>query len=302
MKRWWWLLPTVALCWVLPACDGEEETPPPGPTPTKENTVQMLISNAWDPCYAPTGSKLVFVEAYHLAVYDTVTRQKTVITEEFASAEYCPKQPVWLAGGTVAYIRKEETSFEHRIWTVPATGGTVNRFDVDVDKDSSLGGDATGRYVYFITKDDYFVCRLDLQTGETLNLTNSHLRGYGHADPVAKPGVERIYFIERMMPFNPQPHTEYLNDTNASQAGSPKLLLNTDKPFLEGLTISPDDKYAIFAHRDGLWVFEIQPGNKTWLTRAPDKWSDKDRHPSYSADGTTVAFNRNNNIYTFEAP
>ncbi|UCH78133.1 MAG: PD40 domain-containing protein [Candidatus Coatesbacteria bacterium] len=301
MKRWWWLLPIV-ICWVLPACDEEQETPPPGPTPTKENTVQMLISNAWDPCYAPTGAKLVFVEAHHLAVYDTVTRQKTIITEEFGSAEYCPKQPVWLAGDTVAFVRKDETSFEHRIWTVPAGGGTVTRFDVDVDKDSSLGGDATGRYVYFTIKTDYFIRRLDLQTGETLNLTNSHLRGYGHADPVAKPGVERIYFIERMIPFNPQPHTEYLNETNASLAGTPKLLLNTDKPFLEGLTISPDGKYAVYPHRDGLWAYEILAGKETWLTRAPDKWAHKDRHPSYSADGTTVVFTRNNNLYTCEAP
>jgi hypothetical protein len=69
MKRWHGLIILSVLA-VTTACQEDEEGAPPGERPLKENTVQRLVSNAWDPCYSPGGGEIVFVEAYHLATFD----------------------------------------------------------------------------------------------------------------------------------------------------------------------------------------------------------------------------------------
>lgn len=301
MKRWLGLLLLCALV-AATACQQEDEPGPPEEQPLKENTVQPLISNAWDPCYGPGGGKVVFVEAYHLATFDLTTRQKENITPDFASADFSPRKPAWLKGDIVAFVRKEEGTGKYRLWTVPAAGGDINRYDVEVDANSSLGGDETGQYAYYTGYGDQLIYRLDLETGEKVRITSNHITGFAHYDAAKTPAANLIYYIERQVPLNPQPHTEYVNEISASGGGVPRILLNTDKPFLEGLTISPDDKYIIFAHRDGLFAYEHKAGIETWLTRAPDKWTDKDRNPSYSPDGTHLVFARSGNIYICEAP
>jgi hypothetical protein len=173
---------------------------------------------------------------------------------------------------------------------------------VEVDADSSLAGDEGGKYVYYTGEADQLVYRLDLNTGEKVKITSTHITGFAHYDPVKTPGANLIYYIERQVPFNPQPHTEYVNEISARGGGAPRLLLNTDRPFLEGLTISPDDKYMIFPHGAGLFAYEHKAGIETWLTRAPEKWTDKDRNPRYAPDGTHFVFARFNNIYICEAP
>lgn len=284
------------------ACQDEEEPAPPEEQPLKENTVQLLVSNAWDPYYAAEGNKIVFAEAYHLATFDLATRKKNNITPDFGSADWAPRKPAWLAGDVVAFVRKDETSSRYRVWTVPATGGDIKRYDVDVDANSSLAGDETGRYVYYTGFGDQLLYRMDLDSGETVKITPAHITGFAHHDPVQKPGADLVYYIERQVPFNPQPHTEYINEIQAGGGGMPQILLNTDKPFLEGLTVSPDDKYIIFPHRDGLFAYEYKRGVETWLTRARDKWIDKDRNPRYAPDGTHIVFTRASNLYICEAP
>jgi hypothetical protein len=298
-RRLWLILLGAALA--TAACQDEEEPPPPEEQPLKENTVQLVLSNAWDPYYATDGNKIVFVEAHHLTVLDLVTRQKTNITPDFGSADRCPRKPAWLKGDVVAFVRKDETSSKYRIWTVPAAGGDVKRSDVDVEANSSLAGDESGKYVYYTGDGDQLLYRLDLDTGEKLKLTQNHMTGFAHYDPVQKPGANFVYYVERQVPFNPQPHGEYVNEIWAGGNGIPRILLNTDKPFVEGLTVSPDDKYLVFPHRDGLFAYEYKRGVETWLTRARDKWTDKDRNPRYAPDSTHIIFTRANNVYICEA-
>ncbi len=301
MKRWPWLV-TVGVILAVLACSDETEPAPPEDQPEKENTVQLLLSNAWDPYYAPGGGQIVLVEAYHVAVYDLVTRRKKNITPDFGSAARAPRKPAWLEGDVVAFVRKDEGSSKYRLWTVPATGGAIKKYDADVDADSSLAGDESGKYVYYTGAGDQLIYRLDLESGETLKITYGHITGFALYNAVQKPGANFVYYVERQVPFNPQPHTEYISEKKAEGTGIPRIVINTDKPFLEGLTASPDDKYLIFPHRDGLFACEHRAGAETWLTRAPDKWTDKDRNPRYAPDGTHFVFARANNIYICEAP
>ncbi len=299
-RRPWLMLIGAALA--TAACQEEEVPPPPGEQPLKENTVQLLVSNAWDPCYAPGGDKIALVEAYHVAVFDIATRRKTNVTPDFGSADRCPRKPAWLRGDVIAFVRKSDAGPEYRIWTVPATGGDIKRYDVDADADSALAGDEAGKYVFYTGNGDQLLYRLDLGTGKTLKITLNHVMGFAHYDPVQRPGADLIYYVERQVPFNPQPHSEYVKEVRASGGGIPQILLNTDKPFLEGLTVSSDDKYIIFPHRDGLFSYEYKRGVETWLTRAPDKWTYKDRNPRYAADDAHIVFARANNVYMCEAP
>ena len=299
MKRWSWLV-LLAVALAMPACD-EEEPSPPGDRPTKEGTVQLLISDAWDPCYAPDSAKVVFVEAYHLAVYDTVSRRKITITPDYGSAAAAPCKPTWLAGDVVAFVRRDETTFKYHVWTVPATGGDVTRFDVTTDPDSALDGDAAGRYVFYTAESEQLLYRLDLQSGRAIQVTKWHLTGYAHYNPVQDPAEEHVFFVEREFPFNPLPHPEYVYEVKSNGQAQPVTVLNTDKPFLEGLTISGDDKYMIFPHRDGLFAYEYKSGELTWLTRAPGKWTEKDRNPSYSPDDANIVFERSGNVYICDA-
>ncbi len=300
MKLWSWLVP-VSVILAGAACDNGEEPAPPEDQPVKENTVQLLLSNAWDPYYAPGGGQIVLVEAYHVAVYDLATRKKTNITPNFGSAARGPRKPAWLVGDVVAFVRKEEGTGKYRLWTVPATGGAIKKYDVDVDADSSLAADESGKYVYYTGAGDQLIYRLDLASGETLKITYGHIPGFALYNAVQKPGANFVYYVERQIPFNSRPHTEYISEKKAEGTGIPRIVLNTDKPFLEGLTASPDDKYLIFPHRDGLFAYEHRAGAKTWLTRAPDKWTNKDRNPRYAPDGTHFVFTRANNIYICEA-
>lgn len=299
MKLWPWLVPAGVILAVL-ACTGEEEPAPPEDQPQKENTVQLLLSSAWDPCYSPGGDDIVFVEAYHLTVYDLVTRKKTNITPDFGSAAQAPRKPVWLEGDVVAFVRKKEGGNDYKLWTVPAAGGAITEYDVNVDADSSLAGDPKGEYVYYTGEGDQLLYRVELASGLPKKITTNHITGFAHYDPAYNPNDPFIYYVERQIPFNPQPHSEYITEVGAG-GGIPRLVINTDKPFLEGLTVSPDDKYLIFAHRDGLFACEHRSGVETWLTRAPDKWTDKDRNPCYAPDGTHFVFTRANNIYICEA-
>ncbi len=300
MKRWLGLFLLVAMI-AATACQEDEEPGPPEELPVKENTVQLIVSNAWDPCYSPSGDKIVFVEAYHLATFNLATRKKENITPDFASADFSPRKPAWLKGDVVAFVRKEEGTGKYRLWTVAATGGDVGRYDVDVDANSSVAGEETGEYVYYTGDGDRLIYRLELESGEKTMITANHITGFAHYDPVKTPGASLIYYIERQVPFNTQPHSEYVNEISAEGGGVPRILLNTDKPFLEGFAISPDDKYMIFAHRDGLFAYEHKAGIETWLTRAPSKWTDKDRNPCYAPDGAHFVFARSGNIYICEA-
>jgi hypothetical protein len=141
-----------------------------------------------------------------------------------------------------------------------------------------------------------------LATGIRNRITSNHITGFAHYDPAYNPSGPFVYYVERQVPFNPQTHPEYISDNNAGGGGIPRLVLNTDKPFLEGLTVSPDNKYLIFPHRDGMFSYEPTSGIETWLTRAPDKWTDKDRNPCYAPDGAHFVFTRANNIYICETP
>ncbi len=287
---------------LFPACEEEQTPTEPQPTPDRESTVVQLVANAWDPYYSPDSRRVVFVEAYHLAVYDTVNRESTTITPDYGSLEFTPRAPVWLAGDTIAFIRKEDSAnAKYKIWTVPAVGGQVTAYDVSADAESSLEGSADGRYVYYTAETELLLYRLDLTNGGTVKLTTQHIVGYGHFDATQKPGANTIYFVERKVPFTTQPHSEYINEVKASGGGIPRAILNTDKPFLDGLTVSPDDKYLVYGHRDGLFAYEHRSGNETWLTRAPDKWTDKDHDAVYAPDGFHIAFTRNNNIYVCDA-
>jgi hypothetical protein len=300
MKRWSCLVTAGVILAVL-ACSDETEPAPPEDQPQKENTVQLLLSNAWDPYYAPGGEQIVFVEAYHVTVYDLVTRRKKNITPDFGSAARAPMKPVWLEGDVVAFVRKEDGGSKYRLWTVPAAGGDIKRYDADVDADSSLAGDESGQYVYYTGAGDQLIYRLDLESGEALKITYGHITGFALYDAIQKPGANFVYYVERQVPFNPQPHSEYIKEIKSDGVGIARIVLNTDKPFLEGLTVSADDKYFIFPHRDGLFAYEHKAGTETWLTRAPDKWTDKDRNPRYAPDGTHFVFARANNIYICEA-
>jgi hypothetical protein len=299
MKRWSWLM-LVASALTMPACEKEEPLPPVD-EPLKEDTVELLISDAWDPCYAPDTAKVVFVEAYHLAVYDTVSRRKITITPDYGSAADAPRKPTWLAGGVIAFVRKDETTHKFHVWTVPATGGDVTGYDVTADADSALGGDATGRYVYYTAEAEQLIRRLDLQTGRAIPVTTWHLDGCAHYNPVQQPAADNIFYVEREVPFSSYPHPEYIYEVKDSGNGIPRIVVNSDKPFLEGLTISRDDKYLVFPHRDGLFACEYKSGKLSWLTRAPDKWTAKDRNPSYSPDNTNIVFERSENIYICDA-
>ena len=87
-----------------------------------------------------------------MSVYDLTTLRKVVITPDYQSLEFCPASPVWLATGDVAYIRKDEGDNLHHIFTVPGTGGQVKSYPAaDVDADSTLASDTTGRYVYYLS-------------------------------------------------------------------------------------------------------------------------------------------------------
>ena len=299
MKRWSWLT-LLAVALAMPACE-EEDPPPPSDRPIKESTVQLLIANAWDPCYAPDSAKVVFVEAYRLAVYDTISRRKITITPDYGSAAAAPRKPTWLAGDVVAFVRRDETTSEYHVWTVPATGGDVTRFDVTTDPDSALDGDAAGRHVYYTAESEQLIYRLDLQTGRATQVTKWHLPGYAHFNPVQDPAEDNIFFAEREIPFIELPHTEYIYEVKSNGQGIPATLLNSDKPLLEGLTVSGDDKYLVFPHRDGLFAYEYRSGELTWLTRAPGKWTDKDRNPSYSPDDANIVFERAGNVYICDA-
>jgi hypothetical protein len=304
MKRWSWLLVVgIALGGTLAfvSCSEEEETPPE-PQPTKENTVELVFADAWDPACSPDDRKIVFVEAFHLVVYDLVTDAKTVITPDFNSMEYCPRKPVWLEGDVIAFIRKDETTFNCHIWTVPATGGTITKHDVEVDPDSSLGADETGQYVFFTVATDRLIYRVDLTDDSTVNVSREHLLGYAHYDGIKKPAENKVYFIEREIPFNSVPHGEYIYEVISTGGGYPRLVRDTDKPYLEGLTLSPDDKYLVCAHRDGLYAYEYRTGDETWLTRSSDVWTDKDRNPHYTFDGVNIVFERAECVYMCEAP
>lgn len=299
MKRWLWPV-LLALALTIPACEEEEETPPED-QPLRENTVQLLVSNAWDPCCAPNSAKVVFVEAYHLAVYDTVSQRKITITPDYGSAAAAPRKPTWLAGDVVAFVRKDETTFKYHVFTVPATGGDVTRFEPEVDADSALDGDDSGRYVFYTADSEQLIYRLDLQTGQAQKVTTWHLTGYAHYSPAQNPTEDKVYFVEREIPFTELPHPEYIYEVRSDGRAQPVTVLNTDKPFLEGLTVSGDNKYLVFPHRDGLFGYERNSGELTWLTRAPDKWTEKDRNPSYSADNANIVFERRGNVYICDA-
>jgi len=287
---------------VMAACQDEETPPPETDQPVREGTVETVISDAWDPYYSPDGEQVVFVEAYRLSVYNLATHQKRAITPDFGSNTACPRAPVWLAGDVVAFVRKDDSSSSYYIWTVPAAGGTPTRYDAEVDANCTLGGDPTGRFVFYTAHDTRLLWRLDLQSGGTLRMTSEHSPGHGLFDPVMKPGVNDLYFIEKAIPYDPAPHAEYVSEVHATGGGVPWVLLNTDKPFLEGLSISPDDKYLLFAHGQGLYALEYRTGAQTWLTRAPSTWLDKDRHPCYAPDGQHFVFTRNNNVCICDAP
>jgi len=216
------------------------------------------------------GYKLVFVEAYHLATYDLVTYQKRTLTPDFGSYEFCPRVPVWLTGDVIAFIRKDEATDEYLIWTIPAGGGTITKYAVVVDADSSLGGDESGRYVYYTEDETRYIGRLDLLTGEARQITHEHFMGYGQYDAVAKPSSTNLYFIQRYVPFS--------------------------------YTVSGDGKYLVYPHRDGLFSLEVNTGAETWLTRAPETWADKDRRPCFSPDNRYIVFARSGNIYRCDAP
>jgi Tol biopolymer transport system component len=284
------------------SCSEEEEVPPPEDQPEKENTVELVAADAWDPACSPDDRKIVFVEAYHLTVYDLVSDAKTVITPDAPSMDYCPRKPAWLPGDVIAFIQKDETTDECNIWTVPATGGTITKHDAVADPDSSLGADETGQYVFFTIVTDRLIYRLDLNTDTIVNCSREHPIGFAHYDPVKKPGENKVYYIEREIPFNSIPHGEYIYEVIASGGGYPRVVRDTSKPFLEGLTLSTDDKYLVSAHRDGLFAYEYRTGNDTWLTRSSDVWTDKDRNPHYTYDGADIVFERAESIYSCEAP
>lgn len=291
---------SAAACAFL-ACE-EETTPPPGEEPLREGTVVEVISDGWDPYYSPDGLEIVFVEAYRLAIYDLVTYQKRALTPDFGSYEHCPRVPVWLSTDVVAFIRKDEASGKYLIWTIPASGGAITKYDVAVDADSSLGADENGRYLYYTAETTYLIWELDLQTGQTRQITKEHLVGYGDFDAVRKPGGNTLYFVQRHVPFSSEPHVEYICEVPISGLNVPWDVLATDKPFLPGLTASPDDKYLVYPHRDGLFALEYRAGKETWLTRAPNTWADKDRRPCYSPNGEYIVFSRRGNIYRCDAP
>jgi hypothetical protein len=107
--------------------------------------------------------------------------------------------------------------------------------------------------------------------------------------------------VEREIPFSEFPHPEYIYEKKDDGTGMPYTLLNTDTPFLEGLTVSGDDKYLVFPRAAGLFAYEYRSGKMTWLTEAPAKWVNKDRNPSYAPDDATLVFERAGNVYLCEA-
>jgi len=294
------LAAAAAVVWF--ACGEEEGNGTAEPAPVKEDTVLKLVSDAWDPCYSPDGNRLVFAEAYHLAIYNILTFAKVQLTPDCGRLENCPRAPVWLANDTVAFIRKDETSGAYNVYTIPATGGTVTKYEATTDAESSLAGDASGRYLYYTAPTEQLLYRLDLTTGERVKITGEHIIGYAHYDALAQPGTAYIYFAERMYPFNPSPHTDYISRVAGGEGGIPTLVFQSLKAFLPGLTVSPDDKYLVYPVEAGLYALEINTGVETWLTRSPNTWAAKDSQPAYAPDGRHLAFTRNNSVYCCDAP
>ncbi len=290
-----------ALAMAALACQDEGTPPPPEPQPEREDTVTVLVSDAWDPDYSPDGASLVYAEAYHLAVIDLHTMQRRNLTPNYARLENCPTAPAWLPGDVVAYVRKDETTHLHNIYTIPAGGGTITKYDAEPDPDGTLGNDATGRYVYYTDRTDQLLYRLDLQTGGRQRLTSQHMVGFAHFDPRLKPGGAQLYFEERAYPFDPNPHMEYINRVNVV-GGVPVMVFTADNPFLKGMDASPDGKYLVYPHRLGLFALEINTGAETWLTRSPDTWEAKDARPSWSPDNNHIAFTRDNDVCVCDAP
>jgi len=132
-------------------------------------------------------------------------------------------------------------------------------------------------------------------------MTGEHMTGFAHFDPVLKPGSSNLYFEERAYPFDPDRHLEYIDDVATSGAGIPRLVFQTEKPFLAGLDVSPDGKYVVYPYKAGLFALEINTGEETWLTQSPDEWEAKDAQPSYAPDGQHITYTRHNNVYICDA-
>lgn len=289
----------IALCGIL-ACD-EEEVPGPQPqTPLKEATVEVLVANAWDPGWSPDGKKLVYVEAWRVVVRDLTTETPTAITPDYGSSEYCPRVPVWLAGDKIAFLRKDEDTKLYDIYVVPAAGGEIVKYEVDADADSGLAGSIDGRFVYFTNREDLLLYRYDLEYSEKARITNTHMANFGHFDAIVKPNTNKLLFEERAVPFNGNPHAEYINEVIALPGYAPTLVYQAGQPFLPGLTVSPDGAFAVFARKEGLYAADVSTSTERWLTRASNTWADKDRRPAYSPRGDLIAFTRAGDICTCE--
>jgi len=289
---------TVALLGAL-ACQ-EEETSPQAQTPLKEATVKVLMTQAWDPGWSPAGDKLVYVEEWRVTVMDLATTTPTPITPDYGSAGYCPRSPVWLPGNKIAFLRKDEITGLFDIYLVPAGGGDIAKYDADAAADSGLARSVDGRYLYFTNREDLLIYRYDLEYAAKARITNTHMTGFGHFDAVVKPNTNRIYFEERKTPFNRDPHTEYIDEVIARPGYVPGLVYQASKPFLKGLTVSPDGAHVIFAREDGLYAADVNKSTEKWLTRAPNAWADKDCDPAYSPRGDRIAFTRAGDICTCE--
>jgi Tol biopolymer transport system component len=266
-----------------------------------ESITRLTDFGFW-PSWSPDGSEIVvspgsfssptglFVKEHGLAVVDVQTKQvrKLAIDDRVL-------QPAWSPGGArIAYWGVRGTSGQRDIWTAAADGSDAAAGAVPITRDQALDWSPTwspdGRHLYFSSTRggtmNLWRVAIDEKTGRTL----------GEPEPVTTPSTwsgnlsfsrdgSRLAFAS--LDYRSTLLRVGFDPARETLTGVPVPIVKGTHPIRDH-ELSPDGAWIAFteAGREDLFVARVDGSQYTRLT--DDAF--RDRGPSWSPDGTRIAF------------